>query len=234
MGRRKTKPDFSNLSEAESSELNYLSNLLSYFTDDYEDLAKRLTKACYTTGSVFIAKKEELLQVEGVTEKIADFISNFSNICNNYFADFQHTKLRIFSSEVAYNYFRAILIDRKTECIALMILNSHGYVLYNKIIGTGSINIVPVYIKEIIRLCIEYDTDTVLIAHNHPGGSPLPSSNDIKSTREIQLALEGIYVTLYDHIIIADGDYFSMRSSGLLSDIYASTDEYRRGFVGVD
>ena len=228
MGKKRNTVDLNKLNESDLKALEYLGRLLSYFTDDYSELAKRLTVAFGSPAAVFIAPKEELLNIEGITEKGAEFISDFRNLCSDYFSVLQGKRVRVFNSETAYNYLKDKFMGLKNECIALMILNSQGYIVYNEIICEGSVNIVPVYIREIIRLCIEYDTDTVIIAHNHVSGSPIPSNNDVKSTREIQFALEGIYVSLYDHIIIADNDYFSMRSSGWLKDITSNADNFRR------
>ena len=234
MGRPRKINSISKLNEAEFKSLNNIKKLISYFTDDYDALSERLFFTFGSAEEIFIADKTELMKIEGITEKISDFLCNFQSICKDYFSGIYSSRIRVFNSETAYNYFKTKFIGLKNECIALMVLNSHGYILFNDIISEGSMNIVPVYIKEIIRLCIEYDTDTVLIAHNHPGGSPIPSSNDIKSTREIQLALEGIYVSLFDHIIIADDDYFSMRSSGWLKDITGNADDFRRGLLEME
>ena len=59
-----------------------------------------------------------------------------------------------------------------------------------------------------------------MLAHNHPQGFALPSQNDIKTTIQIQQALKYIGVKLYDHIIVANGDYVSL----------AQTAEYRSIF----
>lgn len=75
---------------------------------------------------------------------------------------------------------------------------------------------VPIYIRQIARLCLLYDADAVYLAHNHPSGNCTPSRQDIQTTKEIELALSGIDVILSDHFIFTDEDYLSMRATGVL------------------
>ncbi len=56
----------------------------------------------------------------------------------------------------------------------------------------------------------------VVLAHNHPSGIALPSPEDYTATDQAFSALQTINVPLLDHIIVADGDFVSMRDSGLL------------------
>ena len=56
----------------------------------------------------------------------------------------------------------------------------------------------------------------VQLAHNHPSGIALPSEEDIYVTRMIKEVLSPLNIRLIDHIVVADGDFVSMRDSGML------------------
>lgn len=56
----------------------------------------------------------------------------------------------------------------------------------------------------------------MFLAHNHPSGVALPSQADVQATVQVRDALKRLDIRLIDHIIVADGDYVSMASSGLL------------------
>ena len=98
----------------------------------------------------------------------------------------------------------------------LLILDSKGYLKYMGIVNEGSVHGVPIYIRQIARLCLLYDADAVYLAHNHPSGNCTPSRQDIQTTKEIELALSSIDVILSDHFIFTDEDYLSMRATGVL------------------
>lgn len=51
---------------------------------------------------------------------------------------------------------------------------------------------------------------TLILAHNHPGGIAEPSNGGIEITDEIKKALELVEISLQDHIILANNDYFSL------------------------
>ena len=74
----------------------------------------------------------------------------------------------------------------------------------------------PLYVRRLVRLCIDYDADSFLLAHNHISGSVQPSKQDILTTKQLELALGCIQVRLRDHIILTERDQFSFFESGLL------------------
>jgi DNA repair protein RadC len=63
----------------------------------------------------------------------------------------------------------------------------------------------------------EYNGRGVIAIHNHPSGSPLPSSQDVSSTRSLQALATPMDVSLIDHLIVGSHTVFSMRAAGLLS-----------------
>ena len=59
---------------------------------------------------------------------------------------------------------------------------------------------------------------SIIVAHNHPGGTPNPSQEDIDATASLKKACEVIGLNLMDHFIIQGitGDYTSLREAGCL------------------
>jgi len=58
---------------------------------------------------------------------------------------------------------------------------------------------------------------SVILCHNHPSGNILPSSNDDTVTFRIKAALERLDLQLLDHVILADGKYYSYADEGRLN-----------------
>ena len=48
----------------------------------------------------------------------------------------------------------------------------------------------------------------MILAHNHPGGGPLPSAADRQLTRRLKKILDDLDIVVHDHIIIAGHDQF--------------------------
>ena len=60
----------------------------------------------------------------------------------------------------------------------------------------------------------------VVLAHNHPSGSAIPSREDIDLTLRLRDALDVMDILLLDHLVIADDDFVSMSDSGYLRRAY--------------
>jgi len=197
-------------------------------TGDTEELAKALLFRFDSFAGVISAPIKELMKVKGMEHSAAKFITDIPRFFRRYIDDMNSPNLRVYSTEIAYKLVRNKFFGRKTEIIVLVILNSKGQVVYNNIIAEGSVSMVPVYIKQIMQLCVEYNADTIILAHNHPSGNPSPSKGDVVATKEVQMAVESIYVTMHDHMIFTDTDYFSMRGSGWLESIVRGTEQVRQ------
>ncbi|MCH5209941.1 MAG: hypothetical protein J1F01_03150 [Oscillospiraceae bacterium] len=79
--------------------------------------------------------------------------------------------------------------------------------------GFESVDINP---SKIVRVAVWHDAPYVLFAHNHPGGIAKPSNADLVTTHAIERVLRVIGVEVLDHIIVADGEYYSMSNEGNL------------------
>ena len=55
------------------------------------------------------------------------------------------------------------------------------------------------------------------IAHNHPGGSLVPSTYDELITRKIYEGGQLLDIKLYDHIIVGENAYYSFADEGKLN-----------------
>lgn len=91
----------------------------------------------------------------------------------------------------------------------------------NRLIGEpvtlyhGSLNTSLIRIGEIFRAAIRSNAAAVLIAHNHPSGSPDPSPEDVAITRAVVQAGRLLDVECLDHLIVGRGTFVSLKSKGL-------------------
>ncbi len=73
-----------------------------------------------------------------------------------------------------------------------------------------------IYPRKIAEAALKRNAGAIVIAHNHPNGSAIPSDSDERITRTIKIALQYLDIRLIDHIIISATDYFSFAQAGLL------------------
>ena len=68
--------------------------------------------------------------------------------------------------------------------------------------------------RMVLETALNYNAHSVLLCHNHPGGTCAPSPEDIASTLQLQRLLNGVGILLLDHIIVAGDRTYSMIQHG--------------------
>ena len=74
-------------------------------------------------------------------------------------------------------------------------------------LGAGSVNAVAVASRIAIETAIVKNARYVILSHNHPNGTAIPSSNDIKATNSIRLSMQNAGVEFVAHYVISNGFY---------------------------
>ena len=183
---------------------------------DADAAAAALLKRFDRLAEVLDAPRELLEETPGISTRTAALLASYPDVFRAYTESKNQTRLRIVDTQCAFQAVRSKFYGRRSEIMVLLILDSKGYLKYMDIVSEGSSYSVPIYIREIIRLCILYQAEVVFVAHNHPSGNCAPSRQDILSTKELELALSSIDVMLFDHFIFSDDDFLSMRACGVL------------------
>jgi DNA repair protein RadC len=80
----------------------------------------------------------------------------------------------------------------------------------------GTTDRATVYPRRVIEAALKRGAAAVVLAHNHPNSSLMPSEHDKVLTRAIVLAAETVHLKVVDHLIVSAEDTFSFRKAGLL------------------
>ena len=88
--------------------------------------------------------------------------------------------------------------------------------LHRETISVGSLNTTRTHPREILYPAVAHLALGFILAHNHPSGCLEPSPEDIEFTRATRRAGSLMGIELYDHLIIGEGGYISLRERGLL------------------
>lgn len=120
------------------------------------------------------------------------------------------------NSDALAAYLLAAMAHQPVEQLRVLYLNTRNRLLCDEMVVEGSINITPVYPREIMRRSLEVGATALILAHNHPSGDPQPSDEDIRVTRMIAAAGEALDIKLHDHVIVARSGWISLRAAGYL------------------
>ena len=96
--------------------------------------------------------------------------------------------------------------------------------LFSDIIIKGGIDSTTAPVRKIVDIALRHNAKCAFIAHNHPSGSALPSSDDIRATVSIRNTLLSVGVVLVDHYIITTDDYVSLAQSEMCGKIFCYDD----------
>lgn len=124
-------------------------------------------------------------------------------------------KLENFNSpEAVSRYFMEELRHENQEHFIVCFLNTKNRLLGYKEIGIGSLDTVPVDLKEAMRWALRFKAHGMILVHNHPSGYPEPSTADICLTKQFIKAASFFDIKLLDHVIIGDKEFVSLNKNG--------------------
>ncbi|WP_108807664.1 JAB domain-containing protein [Aquimarina spinulae] len=122
-------------------------------------------------------------------------------------------RIKIKSSTDAYNVFINSW-DQKTiglqEEFKILLLNNTNEVLGVQNLSKGGISGTYVDVKLLFATALKVCASDVIIAHNHPSGTLIPSDSDIRLTKKIKESGNLLDINLLDHLIITKDGFYSL------------------------
>ncbi len=182
---------------------------------DTNELAHKLINHYGSLPLVFDAPYEDLVRFNGIGDVSATLIKLVPAVTSYYMSQKAIEGTKMNSVEDVGEYFVSKFIHAIHEEFYLMCKSSTGKVLKCVKLMEGTVNAVPVVTRLVLTEAINSDATSVIVAHNHPSGIALPSSNDIFLTKNLYKALHHADILLDDHIIVCGMEYRSLRESGL-------------------
>ncbi len=178
-------------------------------------IAKELCDKFGGIGRVLTADVNELMEVKGVGKRVAYFLKELPDVLGIVERSLNFYDDRILTSEDACNYVKTFFYGKLTEQFYLISLNSTGHIIKHTKIADGVTDSVLIDARLIAETAIRDKAHSVIIAHNHPGGTPNPSCSDVTCTENIVRALNTLGIKVFDSIIVAKGEGRSVFDSDL-------------------
>jgi len=165
-----------------------------------------------------LAKKtvSELMLFKGIGE--AKAISILSALEIGKRRDAISTKLqnKITSSKDVFRIMNSKLRDLPYEEFWVLFLNRSNKIIHKEKMSQGGLSGTVVDIRLILKKAIENLASSIILSHNHPSGQLKPSEQDKSLTQKLKQASSYLDISVLDHIIIADNQFFSFADNGIL------------------
>ncbi len=192
--------------------------LLSYSIPrkDTKVTAKDLLAKFGSFAGVLDADIKDIETVKGVSAHSAVFLKLLKALSGRYLKEGVVSRDLLSSPENASEYLKTLLKGSKDEEFIALFLDSANRLIASENLQSGTVNKSAVYPRKVAERALYHKAVSVIISHNHPGGTPKPSEDDKRSTTAIKEALTTIEAELLDHLIICGNTYFSFKEQGLL------------------
>ena len=131
-------------------------------------------------------------------------------------AEPEQQRLQVRSSRDIYAYFLPLMQDLPTEECHVMLLNQQLRLIDSRCVGRGGLSSTLVDVRCVMYEAITARASALALCHNHPSGATRPSADDDRLTQRVARAAALLDLRLVDHIVLADGGYFSYADEGRL------------------
>lgn len=197
---------------------NLLELLLFYAVPrrDTNELAHELINRFGTYSAVLEASIDELMTVDGIGESAAVLIKLVPEMNKRYMHRNNADDSTISTSSAAGKYFLAKFAYETVEVAYAMFLDSKNRIISCREISRGVVNGTNISVRAIAEQALACKATSVIIAHNHPDGVPVPSAEDELTTQKIKVALSTVGIRLTDHIVVSGEQYVSFVDYGLM------------------
>ena len=181
---------------------------------DTQSIIESMFDAFGSFRGVLEARPAQLMKIPGVTKKVATLVSMIAPLAKVWERCNMDDKDRIGNTRDAETYSKSLLMGERTERFFVVALNARCKVLGCKKISEGSLSEVSTYPRMVMEAALMFNAHSVLLCHNHPGGTVAPSPEDISSTIQLQKMLNCVNILVLDHIIVAGDKTYSMIQHG--------------------
>ena len=186
--------------------------LILYFAiprKDTNEIAHALLNRFGSLSKVMEADMEALCSVEGIGEHAAMLLKTYPAVAKRYYRSrFRSGKKLLSYQDMGQDLVLHFAGQDNEQVLAVFYDNSMCFV-GRSVIHTGNVNSVSFSLRTLCDAAVQHKASYAVLAHNHPGGRPIASSEDLDTTARIARFLGEMNVTLVDHFIVAEGHYSS-------------------------
>ncbi|MBT8269683.1 MAG: DNA repair protein RadC [Bacteroidia bacterium] len=180
-------------------------------------LAKQiLATANHRISDLSLYTLHQLIRFRGIGEAKAITIMAAFEIGRRNTKDSKLKPLQIKDSAGAYRILLPKLAHLQHEEFWILYLNNANRVIHEFQLSKGGLTGTLVDVRLLLKKALEVGAVALILGHNHPSGTLVPSKADKEITQKIQQGARVMDIKILDHLIITREDYFSFADQNLL------------------
>lgn len=122
---------------------------------------------------------------------------------------------KVTSSKVIFEIMQPIIGELPHEEFWIIYLNNSNKVISKSQLSKGGITGTLVDVRIVFKTALEMGATALILCHNHPSGTLVPSEADKQITRKLKLAGESLEIKVLDHLIVTEASYYSFADEGI-------------------
>ena len=179
-------------------------------------IATRIISQLKSISELKKIKYEDLIKIKGIGQAKACNILAAIELGNRI--NVQNTKEEetiIKKSLDVFELFKGTFDDKEQEYFYCLYLDNRKKLKKKKLLFIGTINYSVVHPRENFKEAYMVGAVSIIIVHNHPTGNVNPSVQDIETTKKIVQVGRLLGITVDDHVIIGQNNYYSFFENGM-------------------
>jgi DNA repair protein RadC len=158
---------------------------------------------------------QQLMTFKGIGEAKAISILAATELGRRRRAEDAIELTKITSSKMIFELMQPIIGELQHEEFWVLYLNNSNKVLSKLQHGKGGITGTLVDVRLVFKTALELAATAIILCHNHPSGTLIPSEADKQITKKIKTAGQHLDIQVLDHVIITEHSYFSFADEGI-------------------
>lgn len=181
------------------------------------DMAKHLLQKFKSLEGLASASIKELQSVSGIGPAKAVTLMAAFQLYRNLQKEIAEKKVITFKDPQAVaEIYKPVLGHLKKESFYVILLDNAMKKIADFEVTRGLLNASLVHPREVFNPAIRYSSKGIILIHNHPSGIVTPSEEDISMTKRLAESGKILEIPVFDHLIIAENDYYSFKENDLL------------------
>lgn len=180
------------------------------------DLSKRiLNSADNNLNALGKLSLSQLMNFKGIGEAKAISIIAALELGRRRRSEEAVELIKITSSKMIFEIMQPIIGELPHEEFWIVYLNNSNKILCKSQLSKGGITGTLVDVRLVFKMALEMGATGLILCHNHPSGTLVPSDADKQITKKLRTAGDSLEIKVLDHLIVTDCSYFSFVDEGI-------------------
>lgn len=180
------------------------------------DLSKRiLSSVANNLNALGKLSMAQLMNFKGIGEAKAISIMAAMELGRRRRAEEAVELTKITSSKSVFEMMQPIIGELPHEEFWILYLNNSNKVISKAQLSVGGITGTLVDVRLVFKMALEKGATALILCHNHPSGTLIPSDADKQITKKLKMAGDSLEIKVLDHLIVTETKYYSFVDEGI-------------------